>query len=74
MNTIKIGGTAFPRCLVEVTAHKTMLPELAGMRTLTISSGAATMHTYLTSDEMRQLGKALMREADLMDAEHREFA
>ncbi len=74
MNSIKIGGTKFPWREIEVSVHSNSVSRLSDTRTLMIGTGAVSLATYLTADELRKFGSALTREADLMDSSTREVA
>jgi hypothetical protein len=63
------GRTPFPWCEVEfgITAGHAIVQEMEGRAVFTLHAGSATLQTYLSADECRQLASALAKAADVAD-------
>ena len=67
---ITVGATPFPQCRTNVRCNPSFseaVPELAGLFTLSLTTGAANMQTYLTRDEILTLANGLIALAQLSE-------
>ena len=60
---ITVGRKPFPQCETSIRCNPSLrdvVPEINGMFTLSLSSGAGSMQTYLTRDEVISFANGLM--------------
>ena len=67
---ITVGKKPFPMCETEISANPSLsdvVPELRGMFTLSVHTGSAMLHTYLTHDELVSLANGLLALAEMSE-------
>ena len=67
---IIVGKKPFPMCETEILANPSLsdvVPDLAGMFTLSVHTGSAMLHTYLTHGELVSMPNGLLALAEMSE-------
>ena len=67
---ITVGKKPFPMCETEISVNTSLSEfssELRGMFTLSVHTGSAMLHTYLTHDELVSLANGLLALAEMSE-------
>ena len=67
---ITVGKKPFPLCETEISVNTSLSEfssELRGMFTLSVHTGSAMLHTYLTHDELVSMANGLLALAEMSE-------
>ena len=67
---ITVGKKPFPMCETEISVNTSLSEfssELRGMFTLSVYTGSASLHTYLTHDELVSMANGLLALAEMSE-------